>query len=72
MSRTNKADAKGLFALVHDQLGQIAVIRQEARDKGWEMPEGVNQQVLKMRLTLLKAGLTPQQIDSTPGLEAPN
>ena len=65
----NKADSKALFAQLHEAIGQIAAVREEARARGLEMPEHVKAMIRRMRLQLLQSGLSPQQIDSTPGLE---
>jgi hypothetical protein len=67
--RGNKADAKALFAQLHDGISQIATTRQEAREKGYKMPDDIREHIIALRRKLLLAGLSPQQIDSTPGLE---
>lgn len=65
----NKADAKAAFARLRESLGEIAAVRQGARDNGLELPEDIRQSIIRMRGQLLVAGLSPQQIDATPGLE---
>jgi hypothetical protein len=69
MSKTNKADAKGLIAALADSLSGIAAARQEARKQGLQMPEDIRQHILRTRRLLREAGLSDKQIDATPGLE---
>lgn len=69
MSAANKADAKAALAKLHEGLGDVVRSRQEIRDHGLELPEEVKQGIIRTRGMLLMAGLSPQQIDATPGLE---
>lgn len=65
----SKADAKALLAKLHEGLGDIVRTRQEIRDNGLEPLDEVKQGIIRTRKMLLTAGLSPQQIDATPGLE---
>lgn len=69
VSTASKADAKALFAKLHEGLGDIARTRQEIREQGLELPDDMKQMIIRTRGMLLTAGLPPQQIDATPGLE---
>ena len=53
----NKADAKARFALLHEQLGEMAQMRQEAREDGLEMPEDIREIIVRTRRMLRVAGL---------------
>ena len=68
----NLADAKARLALLHEQLGELARWRQEARELGREIPPRIRELIVTTRRLLREAGLSQEMIDTTPGLQIPD
>jgi hypothetical protein len=71
----NKADAEaeavGKLVGLLDGFDKFVEDRRRLEAMGYSMPPHVREMIVNMRGTLLKAGLSAEQIDATPGLELP-